>query len=248
MNYILKYISRCTLYIIGWKPIQIQLINFIKHHHKVVAVFSHTSYFDFGIMVLYKLAYPEQLNNLMTLINFDFCTTSIYHLFHLNWVYDTTTFKTSKIFKNVAWLLTQVGGIPSSCHDEQGGVNRIVNTLKQQNQCLFLISPKGSILRKEWKTGYYHIAKQMDAPIMAIGLDYEQKCIKMGNLISNQLDEPIVKNLLYRDLSTIVPLHPKQENMTIRSHQSNQVSVVNAWRMLGFSFICLIPTVYWFIK
>ena len=109
---------------------------------------------------------------------------------------------------------------------------------------MFLISPKGSILKKDWKSGYYYISKQINVPIIAVGLDYEQKTIYIGKPIDNQLDEPIIKNKLYHDLSKIVPLYPEQENMMIRKHNYNNVSVISSFRLLSCYFVILFYVAY----
>lgn len=215
INNILSYLSQSTLMFMGWSPLNEQYIDMIQNHKQMVCVFSHTSYFDFCIMVLYKLAYPQYFSNMKTLIN-------------------------AYYFKFLGRFLKSVVGIAAAEADKVGGcVERIVNILKQRKEFMFLISPKGTILRKEWKSGYYHIAKQLNTPIVAVGLDYEKKMILIGKPISNQLDEPIIKNKLYKDLSHIVPLHPKQENMMIRKHVYNDVSVINSVRLLMLYMIML---------
>lgn len=215
MNYIittiLKYISRTTLMIMGWSPLNQNYISIMNNNHKMVFVFSHSSYFDFCIMVLYKLAYPQYLSNMKTLIN-------------------------AYYFNIMNKFLLYVGGIPAN-----NNVNNISNILNQQDQFLFLISPKGSILKKDWKTGYYYVAKQCQCPIIAGGLDYEKKEVHLGKLINNQLDEPIVKNLLYKDLSQIVPLHPEQENMMIRKHNTKDVSVISKMRLT-----CILSIIFFY--
>jgi hypothetical protein len=185
-----------------------------KHRH-IVCVFSHSSYYDFFIMVLYKFAYPDKLRNLKTLIIPD-------------------------LFYYFGPLLRYVGGIPATNtnYKNGGATDRIVGILKEQ-PCKFLISPKGTILRGEWRTGYYHIAQALQAPIIAVGLDYERKGIYIGNLIDSKQEEPIIKKLLYDDLSNIVPLHEEQENMPIREHDKANVSVITYNRIFTLSIITI---------
>jgi 1-acyl-sn-glycerol-3-phosphate acyltransferase len=218
---LLKYISRFVLKLIGWSSINDQLLLTLQQHPKFVCVFSHSSYFDFCIMVLYKLAYPQYLNNMKTLIN-------------------------AYYFTIMGTFLQYVGGIPSSVDDKGGSVNRISDVLNQQQSFLFLISPKGSILRKEWKSGYYYISKQLNIPIVAIGLDYETKSVKMGSIITtSDNEEDHIKNILYTDLSQIVPLHPNQENMTIRHHNIYDVTVISPLRLIVLVTCLFTPFMYY---
>lgn len=199
--------SSILLRMMGWSYLDDRTLKIIEKHPRIVCVFSHTSYYDFLLLLLYYFSHP-QLCHLKTLIKPDY-------------------------FKTIGYLLRLIGGIPAThINDKNGGaVNRIVEELLQEEKSHFLISPKGTILRGEWRTGYYHIAKQLQCPLVAIGLDYELKQITVCNPILSIYDEYHVKDLLYKDLSTIVPLHPEQENMPIRPYVNK--SVVNKLRMFG---------------
>ena len=194
----------------GWSVLDQRAIKLLNQYPRLVCVFSHTSYYDFFLMVLYYFSHP-QLSSLKTLIK-------------------------PQYFSTIGFLLNLVGGIPATkLEDKNGGaVERIVNTLLKEEKSHFLISPKGTILRGEWRSGYYHVAQALKCPIIAIGLDYELKQIIVGQPILSIYDEYHIKDLLYKDLSKIVPLHPEQENMTIRKHDYK--SVVNKTRLFG---ICL---------
>jgi 1-acyl-sn-glycerol-3-phosphate acyltransferase len=192
----------------GWAPFDDHIIVTLQQHQKLVCVFSHSSYFDFCIMVLYKLAYPQYLYHMRTLIN-------------------------AYYFTIMGPFLRYVGGIPSYIDRQGGSVQRICHILQEQDCFLFLISPKGSILRKEWKSGYYYISQQLDVPLLAIGLDYEEKRVKMGQLLTTEINETNIKNKLYDDLSHIVPLYPEQENMPIKINHPHHISVISPLRLLS---------------
>ena len=209
---ILSIPSSILLKLMGWSFIDKKGIDIINNHNRMICVFSHTSYYDFFMMVLYYLSHQE-LNHIRVLIN-----PWYFNILPLYWV----------------------GGIPAV---KGGGVTKIVDELLKEEKSHFLISPKGTILQGEWKSGYYHIARQIKCPLMAIGVDYELKKITLCKPILSIYDEYHVQELLYKDLSSIVPLHPEQENMTIRKHNSKHVSVISGLR-LGIFTVAIIIGLY----
>lgn len=190
----------------GWSSLSINLPP------KLVCVFSHTSYCDFFLMLLYQYGYELKLKTLIKPCYFNGVS---------------------------GWLLRQVGGIEATPIDERNGgaVQRIVNELHLLPQYHFMISPKGSILKAEWRSGYFHIARLLNVPIIAVGLDYEEKKVKYGRLINHD-NEVIVKELLYEDLKEMIPLYPEQEVMPLRPH--GETSVVSYLWYKVILIICIV--------
>lgn len=205
---ILCVIARMILYILGWELLDDQVIEQLTKHKYLVAVFSHTSYIDFYMAILYSLAYPYAFKDFRTLVK-------------------------PQPFEYAGWLLRKFGAIPSTKKEDKNGgaVNRIVEDLKGSEQATLLISPKGTILKSEWRSGYYHIANQLDANLVAVGLDYEKKNVYVSEAISHTEGEPRVRSFLMRELSNIVPLHPDQEVCDIRYHHDFQVGYVEYTRI-----------------
>lgn len=201
----------------GWDKLEYD--GDLNKHEHVVCVFSHSSYYDFVIMVLYKYAYPDKLGNLRTLIKPDYFEDIKIHSYSFP--------------SPLGMFLRKVGGIPATnISIKNGGATEHIIDVLREKPCKFLISPKGTILRGEWRTGYYHIAKGLNAPIIAVGLDYERKNIYVGNVIDSNQEEPDIRKVLYKELGNIVPLHPEQENMPIREYVSDDVSVISTKRLL----------------
>lgn len=212
---LISYGSKAILYTLGWNSLDDEIIKIINQQKYLVCVFSHTSYYDFFFMVLYYLSYPEALKNLKTLIKPDY-------------------------FKYIGWFLYRIGGIPSTniAYKNGGNVSKIVETLQSTASSQLLISPKGTILKSNWRTGYLHIAKTLEAPLVAIGVDYDDKKINIGKLIDYHLEEDEIKSKLYNDLSNIVPLYPEREMMPIRKY--NSIGIVKAnfsWLIVFFIII-----------
>jgi 1-acyl-sn-glycerol-3-phosphate acyltransferase len=174
-------------------------------------------------MILYKLSYPNELNHVRTLVK-------------------------PQPFEYAGWFLRKIGAIPSTRIEEKkgGAVTRIVNELKETPQCLFLISPKGTIIKSEWRSGYFVIAKELDAELIAMGFDYEKKCVVASDAISHNKGESVVKEYLQTQLSNIVPLFPDDEIVPIREHVVAHRNVVSNKRLaIIFGLIALIGYYLW---
>jgi 1-acyl-sn-glycerol-3-phosphate acyltransferase len=217
----LSWLSQAILYSMGWSLLDSAILNRVMKYRRVVLVFSHTSYADFYLMILYLLAYPRELKYMRTLVK-------------------------PQPFEYMGWLLRKLGAIPATKYDEKNGgaTPRIVSELKSNDECIFLISPKGTIVRREWHSGYYYIAKELDARLMAAGLDYEEKRVVISGDISTDEDEPVVKEYLYKELGEIVPLFPEDEIMPIRNHSEQKRGVLNLGRVFAVT-LSLIIVVCW---
>ncbi len=73
------------------------------------------------------------------------------------------------IFK---WL----GGVPVNRHSKQNLVEQVVALFNKHEIFRLGLSPEGTRKRVDkLKTGFYHIAKQANVPIVMVGLDFEHK-------------------------------------------------------------------------
>ena len=134
-----RFIGRFILLLLGWQQCDPKDVQSIKETDRAIAVFSHSSYWDFFFMLVYMMAYPELGENLYVLIQ-------------------------PHVFKYFGFFLRRIGGISSSPLEQKqaGTTERIINVLKEKEKFLFLISPKGSIKLRPWRSGYYHIAKELN--------------------------------------------------------------------------------------
>lgn len=221
--FIINILAKCVLLLLGYKLLEKDTFTKVNSHPRLVIVFSHTSYIDFYILLLYRLAYFQELEYLRTLVK-------------------------PQPFRYAGWLLRLFGAIPATAvEDKNGGsVTRIVNELKQQQHSILLISPKGSIIKRPWRSGYYHIAKQINANIMVAGFDYEKKEIILSNSVSSQLPEDLIKPFLQKKLSEIVPLFPKEEIVPIRPHDTSKRNVISPTR-LALIIITLTSIISYFV-
>lgn len=216
---VLSWIFKAILYTLGWNLIDLDVLARLTKNNRSVIVFSHTSYIDFYILLMYLLAYPIELVPVRMLVKPD-------------------------PFFYMGWILRHFGAIPATrVEDKNGGaVVRIVEELKQSPACYFLISPKGTIVKREWRSGYYHIAQLLQAPLLVAGLDYEKKCVSVSTDISYDTCEDTIESFLKKQLESIVPLYPEDEVVSIRKHNISKRTVVN-WYTTIVVLVIVVSTI-----
>jgi hypothetical protein len=221
----LSILAKIILFSLGWELLDESIFNQITKYDRSVLVFSHTSYSDFYILILYLLAYPHRLHYVRTLVK-------------------------PQPFAYAGPLLRKLGAIPSTkIEDRNGGaVKRIIEDLKQWDKCIFLISPKGSIVKREWRSGYYHIAKELNATLMVAGLDYEKKCVLVSPEISHSEGEDKVREVLLEELKKIVPRFPEGEVVKIRDHDETKRGIVNVNRLIKVTITIIIISLSLYLR
>lgn len=93
-------------------------------------------------------------------------------------------------------LLMSLGGIPVDRRHPHGVVGQVVAEFKQSETLLLGLSPEGSRKKvDQWRSGFWHIAKQASVPICLIGLDYQHKqlvfgpCFTVGENLADDLQQ-----------------------------------------------------------
>jgi hypothetical protein len=163
-------------YILGWsKPTNVP-------QESCVIVCGHTSYWDGIITVLYRSEIP--------------CVALI---------------KPQLLEGFLGPFLKWLGFIPAPKLEDRGagGVQQIVATLRalqatSPTPIRLLISPKGTIQNRPWRTGYQHIAKELEWPIKVLGVDYSKRSLTIVD--SSGTDIPA----LQQQLGQFCPLVPSR--------------------------------------
>ncbi|MBQ0733009.1 1-acyl-sn-glycerol-3-phosphate acyltransferase [Aquimarina celericrescens] len=76
----------------------------------------------------------------------------------------------------IGWYLKKVGGIPLDRTPGQNKVEAIAEIFQKRDELRLAIAPEGTRKRvKEWKTGFYHIAKAAKVPIIMVTFDFGRK-------------------------------------------------------------------------
>ncbi len=93
-------------------------------------------------------------------------------------------FALHSIFRQpVGGLLRWLGGIPIDRRASHGVVEQMVVEYKRRDKYLLVILPTGKLARgTKWKSGFYHIARNADVPIVPVAFDYGRKAMTFGPL------------------------------------------------------------------
>ena len=89
----------------------------------------------------------------------------------------------------LGWLLRKLGGIPIEREAAHGVVEQMRELFRARKQLWLGITPEGT--RKHvthWKSGFWHIAREANVPIVPIYFDYPRKVIGVGSLFETSPD------------------------------------------------------------
>lgn len=130
------------------------IIN-MPYNEQYVGVFGHSSYLDIFVLLIYKLS--GQFKNITTLV--------------------TPQLRKFKFLCNFFNLIIA----PSNENKNNNTIDSICENIKNNN---LLISPKGTIKNKPWRSGYYYIAKKKNINIYPLIVNYSNKTIEFGKPVN----------------------------------------------------------------
>jgi 1-acyl-sn-glycerol-3-phosphate acyltransferase len=106
-------------------------------------------------------------------------------------IYDAKFLGKKELFDGpFGFLFRWLGGTPVDRSGKQGMVEQVVQLFAKSDRFLLAMAPEGT--RKKvnlLRTGFYHIAKQAQVPIMMAGLDFEHKQLLLGEPLFTSNDE-----------------------------------------------------------
>lgn len=181
----LKDISRALLAILGWRFPDIEKLRSTK---KVVLLFPHTSFWDAPLAILFRLAYLDDMNVKLLLD----------HRFYTDW--------TKK-------PCDRLGFIPVGQKGRKNTVKEVSDFLNKLDNFIFIISPEGALAKVDkMKSGFYHIAKNTNADIAIVNLDYQKHTMEYHG--PWKIEETIEKEMsrLKKFFSLTPPLYPENTN------------------------------------
>ena len=142
-----KFIGRAVMKISGWR-----VAGALPDCPKmVIAIAPHTSNWDFSIGVMVMWALDLRL---------------------------TFAGKHSLFFWPFSVWLKAIGGIPVDRRAANGLVGTLVQEFAKREQLIYALSPEGTrTLTSGFRSGFLHVARQANVPIVLGYFDYEQRVI-----------------------------------------------------------------------
>ena len=164
----------------GW-TVQGSLAN---HPKMVLAVGPHTSNWDFIIGVMFKLA-----------LGLDVAFLGKHTLFE----------------GPLGGLMRRLGGSAVDRSKAHGVVGEVAGRISRSEQLLLALAPEGT--RKAvypWKSGFLYIAQTARIPIQCVGLDYQQKTLVFGPVLTVSKDVKVSMESVYSFYRTVTAKYPQQ--------------------------------------
>lgn len=118
-----------------------------------------------------------------------------------------------ELFKGtLGWLLRKLGGTPVDRHSKQGVVEQAAALFTANENFLLALAPEGTRAKvKSLRTGFYHIARSAQVPILPVGLDFKNKEVVIGELLYPGNDEQADFKKILSFLSTFTGKHPEKD-------------------------------------
>jgi 1-acyl-sn-glycerol-3-phosphate acyltransferase len=141
-----RFFSKLILIkILKWKTVG----SFADLPKVVVAVFPHTSNYDFVLAIMIRSIIKEEINYVGKKELFNPLTS---------------------------WFFKGLGGAPLNRAGNQNVVEGIVKIYNERDTFRLAIAPEGTRKRvDDWKTGFYYIAKGANVPIQLVAFDYPKR-------------------------------------------------------------------------
>ena len=110
------------------------------------------------------------------------------------------------------WLLRRLGGVPIERNSAHGLVAQMTDRFRHSERFWLGIAPEGTRKRvTRWRSGFWHIARAAEVPILPVAFDYPTRTITIGALFTPGAD-------MTADLAALqafyAPFHGKHRNVT----------------------------------
>ena len=100
----------------------------------------------------------------------------------------------------VGWFLKTLGGVPVNRSKHTNLVDQIVDIFKARDIFTITVTPEGTRSYVEkWKTGFWHIAKNAQVPIVMVAFDYARKIVEINEplYVGESKEDDIEKMMSY---------------------------------------------------
>lgn len=122
----------------------------------------------------------------------------------------------------LGWLMRRLGGLPVDRRSPGGRVGQLAQRFEQSDLLMLGIPVEGTRgYTEQWKSGFYHIAKAADVPVVCIYLDYAKKrggfgpTIELSDSVKNDMD---AIRAFYSD---VVPRFPEKASRVRLAAEAN---------------------------
>jgi len=149
-----RLLSKVVLKLLGWK---ITGNNHSDITKKILVAAPHTSNWDFPLGIMVRSVIQDDIKYIG---------------------------KDSLFKPPLGWIFSKMGGIGVDRKKSNNFVEAVVKKIKSSDDLSILFAAEGSRKKvAKFKTGFYHVARLAEVPILPIVLDYEHKEFKFLDLV-----------------------------------------------------------------
>lgn len=121
------------------------------------------------------------------------------------------------------WIFKVTGGIPVDRSKKNNLVDQVADLFSAHESLFLVIAPEGTRkLTSRWKTGFYHMAKKANVPIIMAFIDFRTKEAGLGGILhptGNMEEDFATIEKFYSSITAAVPenFNPKMNDETRES-------------------------------
>jgi 1-acyl-sn-glycerol-3-phosphate acyltransferase len=156
---LLRAIGHATLRLFGWR-----LTGTIPDLPRfVVIVAPHTSNWDFPVGLATKWA-----------LGFD-----------VTWLGKDALFRPP-----LGWFMRAIGGLPVNRASANALVDRTAQEFARRERMVLVLAPEGTRTKVDkWRSGFWHIARTADVPVVCAAIDWGRKQVRFGPTLTVRPDD-----------------------------------------------------------
>lgn len=125
----------------------------------------------------------------------------------------------AELFRSpLGWFFYWCGGIPVDRKKSTGLVEQMVEACNKSERFILTIAPEGTRHGvKEWKRGFYHIAKGAGIPIVMAKVDSKKKAMHVGDIYYLTDDIEADMKAIQDRFTGVVGINPRKKYITLES-------------------------------
>ena len=125
----------------------------------------------------------------------------------------------AELFRNpFGWFFYWCGGIPVDRKKSQGLVEQMVEACNHSEKFILTIAPEGTRHKvKEWKRGFYHIAKGAGVPIVMAKVDGKNKTMQVGQIFHLTEDMEADMLTIQDAFKGMTGINPQKKYITLQN-------------------------------
>jgi 1-acyl-sn-glycerol-3-phosphate acyltransferase len=125
-----------------------------------------------------------------------------------------------ELFKGpLGWLLRKLGGTPVDRHSKHGVVDQVAALFASNENFLLALAPEGTRARVDTlRSGFYHIAKKAQVPILPVALDFKNKQVIIGEAFLPGYNEEADFKRIIDFFSNYEGKHPEKDLRHLKNY------------------------------